>query len=264
MEVFSPRQFISQKGLSALLAVAACFLVAPEPGAAAAGELVCGREMALVSGVPDSTLFAIEASAGIRAFWCERYDEFGTATRIGPYREIYSDGQLRVTATYVDSKLAGAVAIRYQDGSLFMRGFLADAEWTGSVEIYHPSGATWFEATFDSGRLEGRLRTRYADGALESETRFQAGYEDGLARSFYSTAAGGRLKSEARIEADQIVGLHRLLNREGDVVRTIDWSDGPPAWRPIQLEATVEESDPMRDPSSFAIESRRQRDTLAP
>jgi hypothetical protein len=194
---------------------------------------VCESGETLATGRPDADLFAGEASKGVRAFWCERYDAIGIATRAGPYWETYSNGRTRTKANYVDSRLDGPVAIRHEDGSLFLRGFLKAGEWSGPLEIFHDSGSIWFAARFESGRLEGALRTHFPDGALESETRYQSGREDGLARSFYPTAAGGRLKSEAHVEADRLVGRHRLLDRRGNLIRLIDWDTGPAAWRSV-------------------------------
>ena len=216
------------------VALAACVLVCEFPlttRAVTSSEFVCEQGAVLASGRPDPSLFADEASKDVRAHWCELYDSNGTPTRTGPYWETYPNGLTRTRAHYVASRLKGPVSIRNEDGSLFLRGFLEKGEWQGTLEIFHESGEIWFEAHFDSGRLEGTLRTHHPDGALESETRYQAGREDGLARSFYSTAAGGRLKSEAHVEADQLVGQHRLLNPKGDLIRSIDWDIGPAAWR---------------------------------
>lgn len=217
----------------AMATFALVFELALTTRAVATSEFVCEREAVLATGRPDPSLFAQEASKGVRAFWCERYDSNGIATRNGPYWETYSNGRTRTQASYVDSRLAGPVSIRNEDGSLFLRGFLEEGKWEGPLEIFHESGAVWFEAHFDSGRLEGALRTHFPDGALESETRYQAGREDGLARSFYPTTLGGRLKSEAHVEADRLVGPHRLLNPEGELIRSIDWDVGPAAWRSL-------------------------------
>jgi hypothetical protein len=223
-------------------------------------KLVCAQGATLASGDPDPTIFADEASRGVRAFWCERYDAHGNSTRTGPYQEIYSNGRARMQANYVDSRLEGPVTIRHEDGSLFVRGFLEEGEWSGALEIFHPSGATWFEARFESGQLEGILRTRFPDGALESETRYQAGREDGLARSFYSSYAGGGLKSEAHVEADQIVGRHRLLDREGEPIDSIERNTnvGPAAWRGIDVNPAA--ADFGSRPSEASDEKRDLRD----
>lgn len=190
----------------------------------------CEDGTVLATGDPDPAVFSVEASKGVRAFWCERYDEFGMATRVGSYWEIDASGQPRTEAGYVDSRLAGPVTVRNEDGGLFVRGFLENGEWSGRLEIFHENGVPWLEADFVAGQLEGDLRTRFSNGALESETHYQRGYEDGLARSFYPTAVGGRLKSEAHVEADQIVGRHRVLNPEGRLIRSIDWNSGPAEW----------------------------------
>ncbi|MBC8187464.1 MAG: hypothetical protein H8E78_04560 [Proteobacteria bacterium] len=177
--------------------------------------------------------------------------EGGAARASGPPdREFYASGARRVDGHYVGSMLAGPIAIRNSDGSLFLRGFLEDGEWSGALEIFHETGAVWFEAEFRSGSLVGPLRTRYPDGALESETCFQTGREDGLARSFYPSAAGGRLKSEAHAEADEIVVVHRLLDRNGEVVRSIDSSEGPPLWRRIREKPAAPNFDRASDSAS--------------
>lgn len=203
----------------------------PERSSGTRELLVCAEGSTLASGRPDRSLFAAAASKGVRAHWCERYDAEGRTTRTGPYWEVYANGRPRTQALYVGSRLTGPVTVRFEDGGLFLRGFLEKGEWSGDLEIFHENGEPWLEARFEAGRLEGPLRTHYPDGALESESHYQAGREDGLARSFYSTALGGRLKSEAHVEADDFVGRHRVLNREGKLVRSIDWSSGPAAWR---------------------------------
>ncbi len=210
--------------------VLACAISAAPP-LGAATEFACEPGATLATGHTDPDLFADEASSGVRAFWCERYDSYGTATRTGPYWENYSIGRIRTRTHYVDSQLQGPVSIHDEDGQLFLRGFLEAGEWSGLLEIFHENGSVWLEAHFEAGQLEGALRTRFPDGALESETRYQAGREDGLARSFYPTAAGGRLRSEAHVEANQLVGRQRLLDRKGELIRTIDWNTGPIAWR---------------------------------
>jgi hypothetical protein len=228
---------------------------------AATSGFVCKQGATLATGRPDPDLFASEASKGVRAFWCERYDENGIATRMGPYWETYSNGRTRTRANYVDSRLKGPVSIQNEDGSLFLRGFLEEGGWSGQLEIFHENGAVWFEAHFDSGHLEGALRTRFPDGAIESETRYQAGREDGLARSFYPTAAGGRLKSEAHVEADQLVGRHRLLNPKGELIRSIDWDIGPAAWRSIRPGPSDAPMPAAPDPATPApTNSVRKRD----
>lgn len=244
-----------------IVAFAVFALVCPFPGSAAdiapiaPAAFACEPGATLATGRPDPALFSSEASKGVRAFWCEQYDANGRSARSGPYWETYPNGRTRTKANYVDSRLKGPVAIRHEDGGLFLRGFLEAGEWSGPLEIFHDGGRIWFAAHFESGRLEGTLRTHFPDGALESETRYQAGREDGLARSFYPTAAGGRLKSEAHVEADQLVGEHRILDRKGDLIRLIDWNAGPAAWRvaqPIPASADLTgparaTSDPKRD-----------------
>jgi len=200
----------------------------------ALGAPLCAAGMAISSGEPDSSVFAESASSGVRAHWCERYDEWGTTTRSGPYWETYASGSIRVRGTYVDSRLEGPVVSFHESGELFLRGFLQAGQWTGAFEIYHENGAPWFQATMKDGQLDGPVATFFPDGGLESETRFQAGREDGKARSFFAAAAGGRLKSEAQIEADMFIGEHRVLDREGGLVRTIDWNAAPIDWRSAQ------------------------------
>jgi hypothetical protein len=229
---------------------------------AAKSVFECEHGATLATGRPDPDLFAREASKGVRAFWCERYDENGIAARTGPYWETYSNGGTRTQANYVESRLRGPVSIHNEDGSLFLRGFLEEGEWSGQLEIFHESGAIWFEAHFDSGHLEGALRTHFPDGALESETRYQAGREDGLARSFYPTAAGGRLKSEAHVEADRLVGRHRLLDRRGDLIRSIDWDIGPAAWRSVRPSPTHTPLPAAPRPSTPARSSSDQKRDL--
>lgn len=242
----------------ALLALVCGYPVAPQAVTASASqeEFACDAESTLATGRPDPDLFASDASRGVRAFWCERYDANGIATRSGPYWETYSNGRTRTQANYVDSRLKGPVSVLNEDGSLFLRGFLDQGEWSGRLEIFHENGAIWFEAHFESGHLEGTLRTHYPDGALESETRYQAGREDGLARSFYPTAAGGRLKSEAHVEADRLVGRHRLLNRRGKLIRSIDWEIGPAAWRSVPANSANPASPDVLGPPRTASDRK--------
>lgn len=217
----------------AVAAFAFVFGISVTDAAIAGSDFACERGATLASGRPDPILISDEASKDVRAFWCERYDANGITKRIGAYRETYSSGGTRAEAEYVESRLQGPISIWNEDGSLFLRGFLEDGDWSGLLEIFHETGAVWFEAHFESGLLDGALRTHFPDGGLQSETRFQAGREDGLARSFYPTASGGRLRSEAHVEADQLVGPHRLLSPSGELLRVIDQKPGPTQWHSV-------------------------------
>lgn len=97
--------------------------------------------MILGTGPADAEILSAEASVGVRAFWCERYDAFGRAKRLGPYREVYANGQIRLEATYVKAgsgvRLEGPVEIRNEDGSPFLKGFLKQGEWDGPFEIFY-------------------------------------------------------------------------------------------------------------------------------
>ena len=252
-----PDEIGSRTIASTLAAFGLACAISAAPPVGAAAEFACASGATLATGRTDPDLLADEASNGVRAFWCERYDSYGTATRTGPYWETYSNGRIRTRAHYVDSQLQGPVSIYDQDGPLFLRGFLEAGEWSGVFELFHWNGSVWLEAHFEAGQLEGALRTRFPDGALESETRYQAGREDGLARSFYPTAAGGRLRSEAHVEADQLVGRQRLLDRKGELIRTIDWNTGPIAWRRAKnLPAAADPAAPDRASTKRELDLR--------
>ena len=213
--------------------------------------------MVLSSGRPDPTLFAPSASVGLRGHWCESYDARGVATRSGRYWEVGTDGRTRTEANYIASRFEGPVTSYHDNGAVFMRGFLAAGEWHGKYELFDEQGALWFEANFQAGRLDGLVRTLHADGNLESEARFKKGREDGLARSFYPSAAGGRLKSEARIEADAFVGVHRVFGRTGELTRSIDWSTSRVSWRSqAQMESPPSRPSAVSGPLSQGSSAR--------
>lgn len=177
-----------------------------QAGAAAAeASEPCADGATLATGAPDPAIFAREASKDVRAFWCETYDTDGNALRAGAYWEVYPDGTTRAQARYVDSRIEGPVEVFDEEGGLWLRGDLAGGEWTGTLELFHPNGATWLTARFMAGRLEGPVETRFPDGRVESSTHFHEGHEDGVATSYYPTAAGGGLRSQVRVEADEIV-----------------------------------------------------------
>jgi len=165
----------------------------------------CAAGEALATGTADPEIFAREASRGVRAFWCETYDEYGTSRRAGPYWELHPDGSIRARARYVDGRIEGPVEIFDEEGNLWLRGELAGGAWSGPLEIFHPNGAHWLSARFQAGRLDGPVETRFPDGSIESRTRFQGGREDGIASSYYPAAAGGGLRSQVRVESDEIV-----------------------------------------------------------
>ena len=171
----------------------------------------------------------------MRAEWCERYDQFGRATREGPYRESHPDGSLRAEGRYKASQLEGPIVAYHENGNVFLKGFLANGKWQGRWTLHHSTGAPWIEAELSEGRLNGAVRTRHPDGGLAGETRFQHGREDGLARSFYPTKIGGGLLSEVRVEADEWIGTHRVFAANGDALLPIDFDDPIFATVPIEL-----------------------------
>ena len=165
----------------------------------------CGAGETLATGETDPAIFSREASRGVRAFWCETYDANGSSLRAGPYWELYPDGAVRTRARYVAAHIEGAVEVFDEDGSLWLRGKLVGGGWTGTLELFHPNGAPWLTAQFRAGQLDGSVETRFPDGSLESSTRFQRGREDGIATSYYPARAGGALRSQVHVEADEII-----------------------------------------------------------
>ncbi|MBK7949903.1 MAG: hypothetical protein IPK00_14405 [Deltaproteobacteria bacterium] len=165
----------------------------------------CEAGATLATGRPDPALFAYEASRGVQAFWCETYDADGRADRAGPYWDLHPNGATRVRARYTDSRIDGPVEVFDEDGTLWLHGALEAGAWNGPLELFHPNGARWLAARFRAGVLDGPVETWFPDGSLESQTNFQDGREDGIASSFYPTAVGGGLRSQVRVEGDQIV-----------------------------------------------------------
>jgi hypothetical protein len=212
----------------------------------------CPPGSILSSGPPDPGIFSSAASSGLRGYWCEVYDARGVATRTGQYWEADSEGVVRTRGTYVASRLAGPVVAFHENGQVFVTGFLEDGEWDGRFELFDESGSTWFRADFQRGRLDGLVRTFHPDGKLASEARYRRGREDGLARSFYASAAGGRLKSEAHLEADQLVGTHRLFDRTGALTRFINWQTGRHPW-PSATSSTDPSTDGATPPAARAV-----------
>lgn len=243
-ELASDRRRLGRLGSLALLIALLSTFGLGARRAAALDELVCQHGTILAGGDPDPAIFSDEASRGVRASWCERYDAYGRSTRTGPYREVYPSGALRTEAHYVRSRLEGPVTLRNERGGLFLRGTLAGGAWSGRLEIFHPNGTLWMSEHYKDGVLEGVVQTRYPDGALESETTFQHGREDGLARSFYPTKAGGGLKSEVYVEADRLVGEQRIFDRSGKLVRSIDWDSAPVPWRAPRSRPAAPASNP--------------------
>lgn len=165
----------------------------------------CAEGATLATGRPDPALFAYEASRGVQAYWCETYDADGMAHRAGPYFDRHPNGATRVRATYVDSRLVGAVEVFDEDGTLWLRGELVAGAWEGPLQLFHGNGGRWLTAHFRAGILDGPVETFFPDGSLESQTRFEDGHEEGIATSFHPAAAGGGLRSQVRVEADRIV-----------------------------------------------------------
>lgn len=185
------------------------------PSQAASDAAPCDEGETLATGAPDSTIFAREASRGVQAFWCETYDQEGRATRAGAYWDVHPNGSTRIRARYVASRIEGPVEVLDVEGSVWLRGAIDDGEWEGPFELFHPNGNRWLSAHFRRGRLDGPVETRFPDGSVESRTRFQDGLEEGLATSYAPVHAGGGLRSEIRVEADQIVDT--LPSRPADV-----------------------------------------------
>jgi hypothetical protein len=232
-------------GLLLLLAILLAGAVATaepttEPEAKASEPCAVGATLA--TGAPDPAIFAREASKDVRAFWCETYDTDGNALRAGVYWEVYPDGATRTRSRYVDSRIEGPVEVFDEAGGLWLRGDLDGGEWSGPLELFHPNGVTWLSARFRSGRLDGPVETRFPDGRVESSTHFQNGHEDGIATSYYPTSAGGGLRSQVRVEVDEIV-------------------ENPPRPTPAAAEAATEpERDETAHVSAARIESGEPTD----
>ncbi|MBY0399136.1 hypothetical protein K2X89_02495 [Myxococcota bacterium] len=118
---------------------------------------------------------------------------------------MHANGVTRVRANYVDSRIDGPVEVFDEEGQPWLRGELQAGAWNGPLELFHANGSRWLAAQFRAGRLDGPVETWFPDGSLESRTHFQDGREDGIATSYYPAVAGGGLRTEVRVEGDQIV-----------------------------------------------------------
>jgi hypothetical protein len=209
-----PRRFRSAAAASStglVLLLAAVPVAAQDPsrggdsGAATSAAEPCQPGETLATGAPDTSIFAREASRGVRAFWCETYDRDGHAIRAGVYWDVHADGTIRTRARYVASRIEGPVEVLDEEGALWLQGVIDDGEWEGPFELFHPNGERWLSASFRDGRLDGPVETRFPDGSIESRTFFVDGVEDELAALHYPAQAGGGLRSQVRVEADRIV-----------------------------------------------------------
>ena len=218
-----------------ILLSAACLAF---PAAAETRSRACAEGQTLAGGPIDETVFARDASRGVRAEWCERYDALGRAVRVGLYRERYPDGGVRLVARYVDGRLTGPLVAYHEDGAVFLRGELAAGRWRGRLSLHHPNGELFWTGAFEDGRLDGRVELRHPDGGLAAEMRFQNGREDGPARSFYPAARGGGVQSEVHVEADALVGIHRVFDADGHVRLQADRDRAPASWPTAQPVAT--------------------------
>ncbi|MBW2426326.1 MAG: hypothetical protein JRG86_18920 [Deltaproteobacteria bacterium] len=223
----------------ALPAVAAGDLPSPEPTPIDSPGLQCERGTTLASGSPDPSIFSPAASRGVRASWCERYDQYGRTMRTGPYRELYPSGAVRTLARLREGRLHGPIEIRHEDGGIWLRSFYVEGIEQGPLEIFHSRGEPWLHAEMKDGKLHGDVRTLYPDGALESETRYERGHEHGLARSFHPARAGGRLHSEVRVDSDRPVGIHRVLDVDGHLRLQLDRDAVPAAPASRSPDATT-------------------------
>ena len=199
----------------------------------ATGGLTCPKGQTLASGPVDEAVFSRAASRGIRGEWCERYDELGRAERVGPYRERYPSGALRLESAYLDGRLTGPVVAYHENGAVFLRGVVANGAGQGPLTLHHENGELFWSGGFEDGHLEGRVELRHPDGGLAAETRFQKGREDGEARSFYPLGLGGGVKSHVHVEADAFVGIHRIFDAGGVVIERADRDAPPSDWSEI-------------------------------
>ncbi len=190
----------------------------------------CRAGETAASGAVDEAIFSRAASRGVRAEWCERYDADGRSERIGAYREHYPGGGLRTEATYEAGRLAGPVVAYHEDGTVFLEGALEGGEWVGPVTLRHTNGRLWWRGAFSEGALSGTVELKHPAGGLAAEMRFQGGREDGEARTFYPLEFGGGVRSNVHVEADELVGVHRVFDPQGRVVRRIDLDAAPREW----------------------------------
>lgn len=217
-----------------ILLIATCLAL---PATAETPSRTCAEGQTLAGGPIDETVFSRAASRGVRAEWCEHYDALGRAERVGLYRERYPDGGVRLVARYVDGRLTGPLVAYHEDGTVFLRGELAAGAWRGRLSLHHPNGALFWTGAFADGRLDGRVELRHPDGGLAAEMHFQNGREDGVARSFHPAAYGGGIQSEVHVEADALVGIHRVFDLDGHVRLQANRDRAPESWTTAQPAA---------------------------
>ncbi len=63
-----------------------------------------------------------------------------------------------------------------------------------------------------------------------AEDEARACREDAEARTFYPLEIGGGVRNNVHVEADELVGVHRAFDPQGQVVRRIDLDAAPREW----------------------------------
>jgi len=150
--------------------------------------------------------------------WVIEYIQYDTTGKVlsrflspngtGKFRTVYPNGQPRVEAEYLRSKLVGpdhhwffdgkpleftyytrgqldsSYRLWFHNGRISIEGQYAFGEKTGSWKDYNPDGSLRETESYVRGELEGVQTDYFENGKVETLTPFEAGQKEGISKEY--------------------------------------------------------------------------------
>jgi antitoxin component YwqK of YwqJK toxin-antitoxin module len=120
-------------------------------------------------------------------------------------------------------KQNGVVTHKTPEGHLCCESTYVDGRKEGPGKLFYRSGKVYAAETWVADKLNGPTITYYETGTIQAELNYKDDRLDGLVKEYFPS---GKLASEEQYVSGLRHGKGTIYNEAGDVVETIEWSNG--------------------------------------
>ena len=99
--------------------------------------------------------------------------------RSGPWKDLYTDGKVRATGTYLNNQKSGDWTYFFRSGGIEQKGKFERGRYRGSWTWYYPNGNPWREESYFNGREDGVFVEYDQEGNILTKGDYISGEKEG-------------------------------------------------------------------------------------
>lgn len=188
---------------------------------------------------PEGTRQFSEVKEGYTSIGCVKTDENGNDIKHGPFKSLHPNGQLYVTATYVEGKMDGEYEDRYNNGKTERKLTLKKEVWNGKFIKYHANGQIEEVSNYIDGNLDGPSETYYENGKAKKTCTYKNGLTVGLLSEFHNN---GTKAAEGKYENGKPTGTWNTWDKKGKILAKGSFAEIVTAYKSYMKKLDEEEN----------------------